>query len=241
MFNPQATLRQIPIPGHKPCLVIDNFLLDPDAMVAFAAERRDAFAHQGGNFFPGPEVDMGAPFSALLGEYFTLHVRRLLGARRTLEVSSRLSMVTRPPALLHPAQRLCHRDSMVGTRRVRHEAGEAIAASVLYLFKDSGLGGTSFYVPRQPVPQMNALFAQAMAGPGPAFDAMLQAGPAYLGASNDYFEQVCTIPAAYNRAIFYDGAIFHSAQIDAPERLSQDPALGRLTLNGFFLLRTSAT
>jgi hypothetical protein len=70
-------------------------------------------------------------FPALQGEFFTLHVRRLLGARRTLEVTSRLSMVNKPPALLHPAQRICHRDSMVGARRVDPDAGEGIAASVL--------------------------------------------------------------------------------------------------------------
>jgi len=241
LFNPQASLRQILIPGHTPCVVIDNFLLEPEKMVAFAQARRDAFAHEGGNFFPGPEIEMPPAFSALLGDYFTQHVRRLLGARRTLDVTSRLSMVTRPPALLHPAQRICHRDSMVGTRRVNPAAGEGIAASVLYLFQDSGLGGTSFYVPSQPVPQMNALFEHARTGSGADFDAILKSPPAYLGASNDYFEQVCSIPAAFNRAIFYDGAIFHSAQVDAPGRLSQDPAHGRLTLNGFFLLRKPAS
>ena len=35
-----------------------------------------------------------------LAEFFTLHVRAALGGRRTLAVNSRLSMVTKPPALL---------------------------------------------------------------------------------------------------------------------------------------------
>jgi hypothetical protein len=87
---------------------------------------------------------------------------------------------------------------------------------------------------------MNELFQQARTATGEAFDAVIGAPPGYLGASNAYFEQVCSIPAAFNRAIFYDGAIFHSAQIDAPARLDHDPATGRLTLNGFFLLRKAA-
>ena len=239
MFNPNATIRQVPITGHAPCVVVDNFLLEPEKMVAFAVARRAQFAHEGGNYFPGPEVAMPDAYSVLLGDYFTLHVRRLLGGRRTLAVTSRMSMVTKPPAQLQPLQRICHYDSMVGRRRVVPDS-EGIGASVLYLFDDSALGGTSFYAPRKPAPEIEALFAQAMTLTGEAFDAILKAPPAYLGASNEYFEQICTIPAAYNRAIFYDGAMFHSGQIDAPERLSQDPASGRLTLNGFFLFRKSA-
>ena len=43
-----------------------------------------------------------------------------------------------------------------------------------------------------------------------------------------------TIEPKWNRLIFYDGDVFHSGDIRAPERLSDDPAVGRLTLNGFF-------
>lgn len=239
MFNPRAIVRQVAIPGHHPCLVVDDFLLEPEKMVAFAEARRAAFANEGGNYFPGPEIALPDGFSALLGDYFTLNVRRILQGRRTLDVTSRLSMVTRPPELLAPLQRICHRDTMVGRRRVDPPA-EGIGASVLYLFKDAQLGGTSFYAPKKSPADIAQLIEQAGAMPGEVFDAIIGAPPAYLGASNDFFEQVCTIPAAFNRAIFYDGAIFHSAQIDAPQRLNQDPAAGRLTLNGFFLFRKSA-
>jgi hypothetical protein len=40
--------------------------------------------------------------------------------------------------------------------------------------------------------------------------------------------------------IFYDGSIFHSAHIAAPQLLSDDPLQGRLTLNGFLTCRRSA-
>ena len=64
---------------------------------------------------------------------------------------------------------------------------------------------------------------------------------AYLTASNDCFEQVASVPAAFNRAIFYDGEIFHAAQIEAPHLLTDDPMTGRLTMNGFFRYRRVAT
>ena len=56
----------------------------------------------------------------------------------------------------------------------------------------------------------------------------------YLTESNDWFEKVAHIEPRWNRAIFYDGTLFHCSDIPAPERLSEDPARGRLTLNGFF-------
>jgi hypothetical protein len=40
--------------------------------------------------------------------------------------------------------------------------------------------------------------------------------------------------------IFYDGMLFHAGDIRTPDRLSDDPAVGRLTLNGFFTCRKAA-
>jgi Rps23 Pro-64 3,4-dihydroxylase Tpa1-like proline 4-hydroxylase len=64
--------------------------------------------------------------------------------------------------------------------------------------------------------------------------------PRYMTASNEWFEQVATVPAKFNRAIFYDGSVFHAAQIERPQLLTDDPATGRLTLNGFFRYRRNA-
>ena len=61
--------------------------------------------------------------------------------------------------------------------------------------------------------------------------------PAYLCDDNAYFRRVATVPARWNRGIFYSGALLHSGQITAPERLAADPATGRLTVNFFFNCR----
>lgn len=112
MFNPDATVRQVAIAGHHPCVLVDNILLEPDKMVAFAEARRAAFANEG--------------------------------------------------------------DTMVGPRRVNPD-GEGIGASVLYLFKDSALGGTSFYAPKKSPGDIAALIEQAMTVSGAAFDAIIKA------------------------------------------------------------------
>jgi hypothetical protein len=48
------------------------------------------------------------------------------------------------------------------------------------------------------------------------------------------------VPAKWNRLIFYDGGMLHSGDIRKPERMSPDPRVGRLTLNGFFTSRRRA-
>ena len=59
----------------------------------------------------------------------------------------------------------------------------------------------------------------------------------YITASNAWFEKIATVPARYNRIIFYEGTLFHSGEIAHPELLSRDPRAGRLSLNGFFTCR----
>lgn len=61
-----------------------------------------------------------------------------------------------------------------------------------------------------------------------------------MTGSNRWFNQTASVPARWNRMIFYDGAVLHSGDIGAPEKLDGDPGRGRLTLNGFFVSRRHA-
>jgi len=231
MFNPKPRVYQVSIPGQLPCIVVDDFLLDPDALVAEALRCREGFAPAPQNAFPGLEQRMHPEFSARLDEYFTLNIRSRLGARRTSQMFSRLSMVSVPPSQLRPLQRVCHHDNYASA------SNQCFPAAVLYLFKDAELGGTSFYQPKQSFAETHALFDAWAGMSDEEFTLLIKSEPAYLTDSNDFFELVATVPAAYNRAIFYDGGIFHSSHIAHPELLTTDPATGRLTLNGFWVCR----
>jgi hypothetical protein len=48
---------------------------------------------------------------------------------------------------------------------------------------------------------------------------------------------LATVPARYNRIVFYEGTLFHSGEIARPDLLTRDPRSGRLSLNGFFNCR----
>ena len=228
MFNPRPTIRYIPINDGRTCAVVDDFLLEPRKLIAHAVAQREQFAIDADNYYPGQELGLDQAFAFALDEFFMQHVRRSLGARRTVSVSRRLSIASMPVDSLLPLQRLCHRDAEV------FAPGEGVAASVAYLFEDARLGGTSFYVPKKSLAQTAQLLRDAR-------DGLVELAPSYMNASNEWFEQVCTVPAAFNRAIFYDGSVFHAAQIEEPARLSRDPERGRLTMNGFFRYRKSAS
>jgi Family of unknown function (DUF6445) len=144
-------------------------------------------------------------------------------------------MVTLRPEALRPYQWFCHRDNL------SVPAAQSIQASVLYLFEDAALGGTGFYEPAMAAGELAAFNRDANTLQADAFAGKYDLAPGYLCASNRYFTKVGSIPARWNRLIFYDGSILHSGDIFAPGRLSTDPAHGRLTFNGFFTSRRNAS
>lgn len=228
MFKPDPQIQSIAIDAGSRCYVIDEALCDPDALVEHAARHWERAAESGFNAFPGPELRMDEAFSEQLVSYFNLHLRSRLGARRTLRSYSRLSMVTRTPEQLAAPQWICHRD------RLSTEPGTCIAACVLYLFHDPALGGTGFYRSRLSEPETALLVHHSGALEPAEFAARYGLTAGYMTQSNASFEKLLSIPARYNRLIFYDGMVFHCSDIDMPQRLHGDPRQGRLTLNGFF-------
>lgn len=232
MFNPHPTIRVLPINGPEVCVIVDDFLVDPQAMVNLALARRAEFIDALG-YYPGPELAL-PELAPVLEQFFTVHIRRELGARRTLSANCRLTLATRAPEQLKPLQRICHRD-------VNQLApGEGAAAMVAYLFRDDQLGGTSFYVPRVSLDEALAVQREGARLDNDDFTRLIGTPPGYMTASNRFFEQVQEAPAAWNRAVFYNADVFHSGHITAPHLLDADPARGRLTMNGFFRTRRSA-
>ncbi len=233
-FNPEATVTETRFGAGRCCYVIDDALVDPQALVDWADAH--LFEPPVTNAYPGQVMGVPPNLSASLDAWFAQHLRSRMGARRTLDMYTRLSMVTLQPEALRPCQWLCHKD-----RTALDPRTGLMAASVLYLFKDPALGGTSFYEARGTEAETEALLADAQVLDNAAFAQRYGVSPGYLTASNAHFEQVAHVPARWNRLIFYDGGLFHSGHIAQPERLTTDVHTGRLTLNGFFGCRRAAT
>jgi len=234
MFNPRPQIVFVPIDEHHRCHIVEDALLQPERLVEFAQAHRSEFARASHNAYPGIELRMPDGFSAQLDDFFRLHIRARLGARRTVRMHSRLAMVTTPPHALQPRQSICLRD------RVDFAANQCVGASVLYLFQDERLGGTSFFAPRRPRAEIDRLMIDSGVLNASAFAQKYRLHPGSMTSGNAYFEELLTVAARWNRMIFYDGSLFHGGHIIHPERLSDDPAHGRLTLDGFFICSRNA-
>ena len=142
-----------------------------------------------------------------------------------------MSMVTLKPDELSNMQRLCHFDPNPSPDRT-------IYAALVYLFENENLGGTGFYRWRE-FDRVQEAIAIDAADHDKGLTYLQEnfstfRSPAqYMTGSNEIAELLCTIPARFNRLIFYSGSVPHSGAITAPELLSRDFRKGRLTLNCF--------
>lgn len=230
-INPDATIRRESISGEHDCVIVDDFLLDPKKLVDFAARHSGDFKMVQSSY-PGPllRIDVSAMEDIYrfirfrMSKQFTFH-------KGGLDFWSYLSIVTVQPDDLSYLQRICHTDP-------ERNPGRTPYAALIYLFENEALGGTGFYRWKEldVVKQVEALGRE---DPDKALALLQDHFPTYrhpshyMTESNEIAELLTTIPARFNRMIFYSGDLPHSGAITAPELLSPDVHLGRLTLNVF--------
>ncbi len=234
VFNPDPTITVVPLAPGRSCVVVDDALANPEGLRVWADSQ--VFAPPMGYPYPGLVCDVPGEMQQRVADFFTQHVRRHLGVRRVASLATRLSVISTPPERLDPIQWMCHRD-----RLAEANSGVLFAASVLYLFHEPEMGGTSFYAPRLPMAETELLVAHSQTLRAREFGARYELQPGYISGSNQYFERIAQVPAAWNRLIFYDGGLFHSADVSEAALLHPDPMRGRLTLNSFITCRRVAS
>ena len=230
-INPGLKISRHDVGDSDFCLIADDFLLDPRGVVAYARAHAGEFELQKRGY---PGLLMTADDTELTDVYGFFRKtlsREMRFCRGGIKLSTFFSMVTLQPEELNWTQRNCHTDPRI-------EAGRANFAGVLYLFDNAELGGTGFYRFRN-----RAILERATAigesDPSAALaylqehEPMYREPPSYVTKSCEVAELLTVVAARFNRAIFYSGDIPHSAYISAPELLSQDVEIGRLTLNFF--------
>lgn len=235
LINPRCQPQPLPLGDGRFVLLIDDFFTDPESLRQLAAAHAAKFAMAAPATFPGLQLGVQPALQAELDDFVRLQVRGLLGARRIVDSISWWGLATLPPEALRPRQWFCHTD-----HNHHDPARHLVIASLAYLFHDVELGGTSFYRPRLPRAELQQMLLDCQALAPAEFAARWDVQPGYMQGSTRAFEQVLTVAPRWNRMLFYDGDIFHSADLARPERLSADPLRGRLTVNSFFSCTRSA-
>ena len=234
-INPNATIEIRAIDGANNCVVVDDFLRDPGALVDFATAHASDFERQDIGY-PGVLYDV--PSDAMVDIHHFLRSgmsRQFSFFKGDIRTSTYLSMATLQPEELAPLQRLCHSDP-------RERGNRRNYAGLVYLFDNTKLGGTGFYrwKEREKIEQATAMETSA-AGSSLEFlqehFEMYRQAPTYMSGSNEAAELLLEIPARFNRFVFYSGDIPHIVHIPDAGLLSTDFSEGRLTLNCFASVR----
>jgi hypothetical protein len=221
-ISPENTRLEVFSQQKHRVIVLDDFLLEPDAAIANAKLQKFAEITPQ---YPGlraalePDVSNNwlEALSALLSSVFGAPAGRW-------SMQGWHSIVTSSPKDLQPIQCLPHVD---GT-----DPGQI--AMMLYLHR-TGHGGTAFF--RHKATGLEALTAETF----PEYSASLHREvaktglppKAYVTDGAPHFERTYQTGGRFNQAVFYRGNILHSGVINNEEPLSDDPSTGRFTINAF--------
>ena len=230
-INPHAEVSIIDLNESTQCAVIDDFLINPRELIDFAREQRSEFQLQE-RAYPGLVLSVSENMTAAMKSFIQSQLsRRFQFCRGGMDLYGQLSMTTLQPENFTWIQRLCHTDPRLNN-------GRRNFAALLYLFDNTELGGTGFYRWKNPEFWTEMTTVQAQ-DPEAGLDLLKQKyqmfrdPPCYMTESNEAADLVQHVEARFNRLIFYTGEIPHNAYIQNPERLSDNPETGRLTLNCF--------
>ena len=207
----------------QPLVVLDDFGPDPDGLRRFAeaAEFTPALNH-----FPGVRAALPADYLATQLPVIAAAAAEAFGRTGPITVvDASFSIVSTPAGELTIPQRLPHIDAFTEDR----------IALIQYL-SPAGGDGTAFFRHRatgfETVDETKRdLFFRHLdiemrhRGVPP---------PEYVLGDTQLFECIRTEPARYNRALLYRSWNLHSGAISPDNMLSVDPAVGRLTVTGFF-------
>ncbi len=226
-FAPNSDLQITVQPlGHsgEPLLIIDDFLTNPDAVVAAASASKDWR-----NLAPGGYPGRRAP---LPRDYATSVLRRVDEPIRRKLFSTRMkldkfecsfSMVTQAPTELQQQQRIPHIDVATPTK-----------VAVLHYLCNEQFGGTAFFR------QENTGLEQIGPEQKTEYLAARSKDIAKLSADNTYpdgatpgYVQTAQTEVKFNRLVMYRSFTLHSGIINDPDLLTTDPRSGRLTANFF--------
>lgn len=215
--------------SSEPLLIIDDFLADPNRLVAAAQAAKD-WADVAAGGYPG----MRAP---LPGRYARQTLRRLdpIIRAKLVGVGSNLarfecsfSRVTRSPDALDPVQKLPHIDIARETR-----------VAILHYLCGPPHGGTAFF--RQDstgLEQVHPADKARYIGARKHDLAALQNTAGFPDGTTPGYTQIGQVEARFNRVVIYRSFTLHSGVITDAAYTPTPDRIGRLTAN-FFVDYTS--
>ena len=229
--NPDCVATVIYVGADKePVLIIDDLLLDPEALVRYA-ELGAPFRKEEKDFYPGIRKLLSMDYAQAIHDHLQqVFLDTFSGGRPAsiVPLSSLLSVTSTAEEDLRPIQSVPHFDSFDPTQ----------IAGVHYLCPAT-FGGTAFY--RHRSTGFESMNAARLAQYAPQLKREVMDLKAtsfrYIRGDTTLFERTACVEAKFNRAIYYRSNILHSGDMAADVVLPPDPRTGRLTANTLALVR----
>jgi hypothetical protein len=204
-------------------MIIDNFLLDADRMVDYAAT--EARFGPATALYPGIQAPIPAPYPHFVHNFMRALIPQVfgLGELDVVDMRSNFSMITLEAAKVGIRQRIPHMDLIDPNHIV-----------LLHYLYDDPMGGTAFYRHKA------TGFEQMNQEQRTLYEAQLKDEIArhpqqdYISGDTPIFDQIACFPAVFNRAIVYRSTNLHAACVPRDFSYSEDPREGRLTANNTF-------
>ena len=221
-------IRSITIGDHQ-ALIIDNFLVNPQAMLDIAAQSEfiPYPNFDGKKGYPGLRAQVPAAYSSTITALLEKVIKVNFGVPAQLELRKSpcaFSLTTMPAEDLGPLQRTPHFDASTPHH----------IAVLLYLC-DERHGGTGFY--RHNATGLQQITAEKREQYLDVYYQEINAiHPAerYFDKSSEHFSFLGMIPAKFNRLVVYRGSLLHTACINPSISIDSNPRTGRLTVNTFY-------
>lgn len=207
---------------EQPVVIIDDFHPDFARLREMATQLEFASLSP---YYPGVQAQMDPRHLQPVEPTILPILRDVFGAKDGLSiVQCCYSLVTTKDRDLQPIQRLPHVDTTDPGR----------IALLHYLGPEAG-GGTAFY--RHRATGLDVLDQDQFVAFSKAVEQEGHPKPGYMRGSDDRFEMIGHVEAKPNRAVLYRSQLLHSGFIPETLAFSEDPRVGRLTLNTFFQAR----
>ena len=207
----------------QPFLLIDEVLLHPHDLQAYATQQAQFLPPTQGSFYPGKNADLPNEYGHILCQAMLPFLTRVFGfpVRSNQAYSGFLGLPTLADEALSPLQTIPHFDS-VNPHKI---------AMVHYLCPET-YGGTGFYRHKQTgfeyidARRVNTYRQSVMS------ELEGQSHPQHVTEDIDNFTLIHKAEVKFNRLIAYRSTSLHAGLLGHTP-LAHDPQTGRLTANSF--------
>ena len=221
-LNPQAQIEVIRFGEEgQSVLVADDVLLDPEALLSYAARSRFG-TPPAGSKYPGLMAPVPPAYITLLADVLRQSMVQVFGMHPdlTLKTYGFFGLATLGLDQMARAQAAPHTDA--------HRLNSF--ATVHYL-SPRPQGGTAFY--RHKASGLE-LITPIRSDKFSYLRRQELAGADNQSVRDAFYDEILSIEPRFNRLILYRAGQLHSAKLDPDASLGESPADGRLTANLFF-------